>query len=65
VRNEEVLHSVQEDGNRNSKKKESKMNGHIWRRNRLLRNVDGGQIEGRSEWKTRKKTSASLYDIGK
>jgi hypothetical protein len=49
VRNEEVLHNVKEGGNRNNKKKESKMDGHISRRDCLLRQVTGGQIEGRSE----------------
>ena len=65
VRNEEVLHSVKEDGNRNKRKKEGEMNGQISRRNCLLKQVTGGQIEGRSGWKTRKKTSASMDGTGK
>jgi hypothetical protein len=65
VRNEEILHSVKKDENRKNKKKEGEMNDHISCRNCLLRQVTGGQIEGRSEWKTRKKTSASMDDTGK
>jgi hypothetical protein len=65
VRNEEVLHSVKEDGNRNNKRKEGEMDGQISRMNCLLRQVTGGLTEGRSEWKTRKKTSASMNGIGK
>jgi len=36
VRNEELLHSVKEDRNRNNKKKECEIDGHISRRNCLL-----------------------------
>ena len=65
MRNEEVLHSVKEDGKRKNKRRESEMDDHIKRRNCLLRQVTGGKIEVKSEWKTRKKATAAMDDIGK
>jgi len=41
------------------------MDGHTSRKNCLLRQVTGEQIEGRSEWKTKEKTSTSMDDIGR
>jgi hypothetical protein len=51
VRNEEVLHRVKEERNILHTIKRRKVNwiGHILRRNRLLKHVIEGQLEGRIE----------------
>jgi hypothetical protein len=57
-RNEEVLHRVQEERNilHTVKRRKANWIGHILRKNCLLKHVIEGQIEGRSDGKTRKKT---------
>ena len=55
VRNEEVLHSVEEDRNilHTIKIRKANLIGHIWRRNYLLKYIIEGKI---CDGKTRKKT---------
>jgi hypothetical protein len=61
VRNEEVLHGVQEERNILHTVKGRKANwiGHVLRRNCLLKHVAEEKIEERSDGKTRKKTYAA------
>jgi hypothetical protein len=51
VRNEEVLHIVQEERNivHTTKRRKANWIGHILRRNCLLKHVIGGKLEGRIE----------------
>jgi hypothetical protein len=51
VRNEEVLHRVKEERNilRTTKRRKANWIGHILRRNRLLKHVIEGLLEGRIE----------------
>jgi len=58
VRNEEVLQRVKDERNILQEVKRRKINqfGHMLRRNCLLKLVSEGNIEGRSEGKTRKNT---------
>jgi len=53
----EVLRWVKEERNilQTVKRRDVNWIGHIWRRNCLLKHVIEGNIEGRSEGKTRKK----------
>ena len=58
VRNEELLHRVEEDRNVLHRMKRRKANwiGHVLLRNWFLKHDIEGKIEGRNEGMTRKKT---------
>jgi hypothetical protein len=58
VGNEEVLHRVKGERNilHTVKRRKANWIGRILRRNCILKHVIEGNVEGRKEWKTRKKT---------
>jgi hypothetical protein len=58
VRNEEVLHRVKEERNilHTVRRRKGKWIGHILGRNCILKHIIDGNIEGRSDQKTRRKS---------
>jgi hypothetical protein len=67
MRNEEVLHRVKEERNilHTVKRRKAKWIGHILHRNRLLKHVTEGKVEGRLEVTGRqgRRLKQLLYDL--